>query len=94
MSESRIFPLYIYYISTFACLKLLLSQHFGYLAHHFQSVDTFFTYFTTGYLEPESVTERRKTEKRNDAAGLLIKDFFINKLLLILKVLLFFSLPR
>ena len=70
-----IYPIYLLYFN-FACLELLLSRHIGYLAHQFQSEDIFFTYFTTAYLEPASMTECRKTEKRNDAAGLLIKDYY------------------
>ena len=68
-------PIYLLYFN-FACLELLLSRHIGYLAHHFRSADIFFTEFPTAYLEPQSMTERRKTGKRNDAAGLLIKDYY------------------
>ena len=35
-------PIYLLYFN-FACLELLLSRHIGYLAHHFRSVDIFFT---------------------------------------------------
>ena len=45
-----IFLIYLLYFS-FAYVELLLCRHFGYLVHHFQSLNKFFTVFTTAYLE-------------------------------------------
>ena len=47
MTPSAEFLLYF----SFAYVELLLCRHFGCLVHHFQSLNIFFTVFTTAYLE-------------------------------------------
>ena len=51
ISKSRLFSLCIILYFSFAYVELLLCRHFGYLVHHFPSLNIFFTVFTTAYLE-------------------------------------------
>ena len=55
---------------SFAYVELLLCRHFGYLVHRFQSLNIFFTVFTTAYLELGPW--RRKKNVRCSAAGLSV----------------------
>ena len=63
MSESAYFP-YIFIVFQLSMSRTSFKSTLRLSRHHFQSVDIFFTFFTTAYLEPGSMTESRKTENK------------------------------